>query len=60
MSPVERALAALADAARDVPGIEAERRGETIVLRGRGLLRRWADDPRLHLLTADARRRMMR
>jgi hypothetical protein len=58
MRAVERAIARLLSATRDLPGdISAEHAGDRVRLQGRGLLRRWAEDPRLHLLTASAERR---
>jgi hypothetical protein len=41
------ALDAVEVAARELPDVMVEREGDAIVIRGRGLLRRWLDDARL-------------
>ena len=41
------ALDAVEVAARELPDVMVERDGDAIVIRGRGLLRRWLDDARL-------------
>jgi hypothetical protein len=55
---IGRAVDALAAAAELPADIRVERLESGIRLSGRGLLRRWADDPQLHLLAADAARRL--
>jgi hypothetical protein len=41
------ALDAVEVAAREFPDVMVEREGDAIVIRGRGLLRRWLEDARL-------------
>ncbi|WP_420142879.1 hypothetical protein [Sphingomonas sp.] len=56
---IGRAVDALTAAASEAPpDVTIERLPEGIRLTGPGLLRRWAADPRLHHLVADAARRM--
>jgi hypothetical protein len=56
---IGRAVDALAAAASEAPpDVIVERLPEGIRLTGRGLLLRWAADPRLHHLVADAARRV--
>jgi hypothetical protein len=43
----EAALDAVEVAAAEFPDVMVERERDTIVIRGRGLLRRWLDDARL-------------
>jgi hypothetical protein len=56
---IGRALEALEAAAGELPpDIVVERLEDGIRLSGRGLLRRWAGDARLHRLVAEAERRL--
>jgi hypothetical protein len=56
---ITRAIDALETAAGELPAdIQVERMADGIRLTGRGLVRRWAADPRLHQLTAEAERRL--
>jgi hypothetical protein len=43
----EAALDAVEMAVAEFPDVMVEREGDAIVIRGRGLLRRWLDDARL-------------